>query len=150
MLHFALLKAPKHSLNCAHKSLYPWWNAAVSSRRNKGNLSQGETPGVRTPTQQESRAIWKEPHSVLQAGESGEILIICYPFTTISGLKALVLNTGEFYLLTAYVISAFPRWGKAGLQRRKGPSKKRTEERNSRVKLEEVSNLEINGDINKG
>lgn len=37
-LHFAFLRVPKHSLNCAHKSLHPWWNIAVFSKRNKGRL----------------------------------------------------------------------------------------------------------------
>lgn len=121
-LHFAFLRVPKHSLNCAHKSLHPWWNIAVSSKRNKGRLvPKGGTRGE-DPSSARIKGNLKGPIFCLEAWKVWASSPFCYPSTIIFGLKALVIKTGEVHLLTT-LSQQFQRVRNVGSQGRKRSSK---------------------------
>lgn len=145
MLHFAFLRAPQNYLNCAHKSFYPLWNIAASSRRRKGRpFPSGCTRGGEEPSSKRIKGRWDEGTRFPPWTQNGEVggrsHGFCAPSTTDFGLKAHVFKAGKFCLLMTRV-SATPVGGKWRVTRAEKIIHKEDGREKLRTKLEKVPTI---------
>lgn len=143
MLHFAFLRAPQNYLNCAHKSFYPLWNIAASSRRrSKGRpVPSGYARGWGAQLKG-VKGRWGEGTRIPPWRQNGELAGrshgFCAPSTTVFGLKAHVFKAGKFCLLMTR-FSAIPVGGKWRVTRAEKIIQKQDGREKLRAKLEKVT-----------